>query len=268
MDFSTPMSTIVHSGTTRKSQSNASMNILDKLLQKFHEHRTNFSQTQSYLNLLDNHIRELTIVLQQLQNSLDHQSLLKSTTDQLETRLVQMSSKREQIRTVIDQFQHQSPGVNQTLDEILHQVFCFSFIVYLIHFSLIFFQISPSRSVDSSISYPELITAIKLSFNQKKNFIDRIHQEENHLQYRTVRIHQRQERLLQLIEKLLEQQKLNEKHLDFVHSTSFELHAKQLQEFNELHEEYQFLQNENRQLKQMAKENIKTLYHFIEPSKE
>lgn len=118
MDFSTPMSTIVQSTTARKSPSNGSMKIFDQVLQKFHEHRTNFGQTQSYLNLLDNHFRELTVVLHQLQNSLDHQSLLKSTTEQLETRLLQMSSKREQIRTVIDQ----SSGVNQTLDQTIHQV--------------------------------------------------------------------------------------------------------------------------------------------------
>ena len=108
---------------------------------------------------------------------------------------------------------------------------------------------------------------MKLSLNQKQNVIERVHQEEKHLKYRTVHIQQRQEQLLQLIEKLLEQQKLNEKHLEFA-NPSFDLHAKQLQEFNELNDEYQFLQNENRQLKQMAKENIKTLYHFIDPTKD
>lgn len=113
MDFSTPMSTMNNS---RIGQANG--NILEKLFQKFHEHRTNFHQTQTYLNLLDNHLRELTNILHQIQNSLDHQSGLKSTTEHLETRVLQMSIKREQIRTVI----HQSPVVNQTLNELIHQV--------------------------------------------------------------------------------------------------------------------------------------------------
>ena len=118
MDFSTPMSTMNQSRMANKSPPNSNMNILEKLFQKFQEHRTNFHQTQTYLNLLDNHLRELTTILHQVQNSLDHQSILKSTTEHLETRLLQMSIKREQIRTVI----HQSPVINQTLDELLHQV--------------------------------------------------------------------------------------------------------------------------------------------------
>ena len=111
----------------------------------------------------------------------------------------------------------------------------------------------------------ELINAVKLSLNQKGHLLERYHQEENHLKDRTTRMQQRQQILLQLIEKLLEQQKNNEKHLDLT-NPSFEPHAKHLQELNELNEEYQFLQNENRQLKQMAKENVKTLHHFIDPT--
>jgi hypothetical protein len=111
MDFSTPMSNITNTRLTDSSQM-----IVDKLLQKFNEHKTNFNHTQTYLNLLDNHLRELTNILQRLQNSLDQHSSLKPTTDQLEIRLLQMSTKREQIRT------HQSPSINKTLDDLIHQV--------------------------------------------------------------------------------------------------------------------------------------------------
>lgn len=116
MDFSTPMSTI---STQTFNETNST--IVNKLLQKFHQHKTNFSNTQNHLNLLDNHLYELTIILNQLQISLNYNSLLKPTTDQLETRLLQMTTKREQIRK---EFQHfnQSPIINQTLDDIIHQV--------------------------------------------------------------------------------------------------------------------------------------------------
>ena len=237
MDFSTPMSNITN---TRLTDSNRM--IVDKLLQKFYEHKTNFNRTQTYLNLLDNHIRELTNILQRLQNSLDQQSSLKPMTDQLEIRLLQMATKREQIRT------HQSPSINQTLDDLIH-------------------QISPlkSKSTETINSYPELIHAMKLSLNQKTNLLDHVHHEENRFTNRISNIQLKQQRLLQLIEKLLEQEKTAEKSIQFTHlpKPQFERHSKQLNELNQLNEEYQLLQNENRRLKHNAKENIKTLYNFI-----
>ncbi len=118
MDFSTPMSNISNS---RLIKIDSNRLIVDKLLRKFHEHKTNFNHTQTYLNLLDNHLRELTTILQQLHNSLDQHSSLKSTTDQLEIRLLQMSTKREQIRT------YQSPSIHQTLDDLIHQVEIYSY---------------------------------------------------------------------------------------------------------------------------------------------
>jgi hypothetical protein len=149
MDFSTPMSTISNrwiNNTTNKNFNifnenistdngnnstlindtiidinNNNATIIDKVLQKFNEHKINFHNTQNYLNLLDGHLREITTVLNQLQNSLDQNSLLKPTADQLEARLLQMSTKREQIRTVVNNF-HQSPTISQTLHDIIHQV--------------------------------------------------------------------------------------------------------------------------------------------------
>jgi hypothetical protein len=111
---------------------------------------------------------------------------------------------------------------------------------------------------------------MKLSLNQKTNLFEHIHHEENCLQHRMTNIQLKQQILLQLIEKLLEQEKVNEKWIQFINlpKPQFERHNKQLNQLNQLNEEYQLLQNENRRLKQNAKENIKTLYNFINQTTE
>ena len=120
MDYSTPMSTISNQISTKGFNEDNST-IINKLLEKFHEHKTNFYQTQNHLYLLDNHLYEITIILNRLQNSLEQNSVLKSTTDQLETRLLQMTIKREQIQTAINHFQ-QSPTITRTVNDIIQQV--------------------------------------------------------------------------------------------------------------------------------------------------
>jgi hypothetical protein len=107
---------------------------------------------------------------------------------------------------------------------------------------------------------------MKLSLNQKTNLLDYIHHEENHVKHRMTNSQLKQQKLLQLIDKLLEQEKISEKYLRLPNLPKPEFehhHAKQFIELNQLNDEYQLLQNENRQLKQNAKENIKTLYNFI-----
>jgi hypothetical protein len=149
MDFSTPMSTVAKSWTNNSQNqtshdhndkmaaennhdstiinetmidpNNNNETIVDKLLQKFKEHETSFHQTQNYLNSLDGHLSDMSTILSQLQSSLDHHSALKSTADHLETRLLKMSTKREQIRVATHHL-HQSPSVTQTLNDIIHQV--------------------------------------------------------------------------------------------------------------------------------------------------
>ena len=70
---------------------------------------------------------------------------------------------------------------------------------------------------------------------------------------------------MQLIDKILEQQKVNEKYIEkiSIDKPQFNSHNENLIEFNKLTEEYQQLQEENKLLKQKAKENIKILYNFI-----
>jgi hypothetical protein len=119
-----------------------------------------------------------------------------------------------------------------------------------------------------------LINAVKLSINQKSNLIERVHHEQNYIKYRTndyqSKTKQRQQLLMQLVDKLLEQQKTNEKYMETINidKPQFDNHAEQLAEFNKLTEEYQILQDENRLLKHQAKENIKTLYTFINQATE
>jgi hypothetical protein len=75
---------------------------------------------------------------------------------------------------------------------------------------------------------------------------------------------------MQLIEKILEQQKINEEYIETitVDKPQFNHHTEQLIQFNQLTEDYQKLQEENRLLKQKAKENIKILYNFINQATE
>ena len=227
IDFSTPMSTIpnVKPNST----------IIEKLFEKFHEHKTHFSQTQNYLNQLDNHLRELTNILNQFQNSFDSYSPLKLTAEQLETRLIQMSSKREQIRSIISNYQ---------------------------------------QTFESKYSYVELLNALKLSLTQKTNLIEQICQDENEFKQRRAiddkRIHQQEDILRNLIEKLVIQQKQIHESIEHrhVHRISFDCHTKQVNEFQILYEEYQQLQQDNQQLKQKTKENINKLYASINQQSE
>jgi hypothetical protein len=122
--------------------------------------------------------------------------------------------------------------------------------------------------------YTELINAVKLSLNQKTNLIERFHYEHKQINHRMndyhLKIQQRQQLLMQLVEKILKQQNSNEKYIEMINinKPQFDYHTKQLIEFHKLNEEYQILQDENRELKQKAKENIKTLYNFINQTTE
>lgn len=81
-----------------------------------------------------------------------------------------------------------------------------------------------------------------------------------------IKLQEQQQLLYQLIEKLFQQEKLNEKNQ--MNKIQYDYHTKQLNEFNKLNEEYQRLQNENRQLKNQAKDNIAILHNFISQTTE
>lgn len=149
MDFSTPMSTLStrwNVNPTMKNPHESQMNIsakhdnnsselnetminvhddhekvADELLEKFRQHENHFRSTQTSLHRLDQHLCELGSVLRRLQASLDQNSSLRTTTDQLETRLIQMSTKRDQVRCAINHWSH-SPVISQTLNDIIQRV--------------------------------------------------------------------------------------------------------------------------------------------------
>ena len=146
VDFSTPMSTLStrfgmnptaskhcldysertpsdrdHNLTVIEDCPHSNQEIIDQLLEKFNAHKNHFHSTQNHLHLLDGHLHEISGVLHQLQNSLDRHSSLKSTADHLETRVLQMTTKREQIRCAMDNL-NPSPTIGQTLGDIVHQV--------------------------------------------------------------------------------------------------------------------------------------------------
>jgi hypothetical protein len=115
---------------------------------------------------------------------------------------------------------------------------------------------------------------VKLSLDQKSNLIERSSHEQDHIKHRAddyhSKIKQRQLLLMQLVEKIVEQQKTNEKSIEKldIEKPHFDNHSEHLTEFTKLTEEYQMLQDQNRMLKHKAKENIKTLYTFINQATE
>ncbi|CAF0740781.1 unnamed protein product [Rotaria sp. Silwood1] len=264
MDFSTPMSTISNrwiSNTTLINdkiihiQNNTNNEtIIEQLLNKFNECKINFHHTKNYLNLLDSHLCEVKTVLNQLQNLLEQNSSLKTTTDQLETRLLQISIKREQIHTSINNF-YLSPTINQTLNNSFQQILPRSSNIGI--------------STDPMMYCTELINAVKSSINQRTNLIERFYHEQNRIKHQTndyySRFQQRQEFLMQLVEKIIDQQKINEKYIETINidQPQFDNHREQLAELNKLNEEYQLLQDENLLLKHKAKDNIQKLYNSI-----
>ncbi|CAF0956984.1 unnamed protein product [Rotaria magnacalcarata] len=282
MDFSTPMSTISNrwiSNTTKiqlkgfnetiysdtssipiiinnKNIHNYHRNetVFDQLLQKLNQHESNVNHTQNNLHLLDNHLHELTKVLNQFNNVLNYNSSLKADTDLLETRLLQMSIKQKQIRIAIDNF-HQSSTMRHALDNMNQKISS---------------RISNGTvATNPMMYYNDLIMAVNSSINQSTNSIERFHHEQNRIKHRTedyyTKLRQRQELLIQLVEKIIEQQKTSEKYIEAINinKSEFDSHREQLAEFNKLTEEYQIVQDENRSLKHKAKENIQILYNFI-----
>jgi hypothetical protein len=63
------------------------------LLQKFHQYITNFDDIKNYLNTLDKHFKELSIIIEYLRNDQNFTDIIEL----IETRLLQMRVKRDQI---------------------------------------------------------------------------------------------------------------------------------------------------------------------------
>jgi hypothetical protein len=69
------------------------------LLQRFHQYITNFQNIQNYLNTLDQHLKELSIII----NCLRNDKKLINSIEPIETRLLQIRVKRDQIDRLLNQ---------------------------------------------------------------------------------------------------------------------------------------------------------------------
>ena len=95
----------------------ASDDLINQL--KFHLDRNekSFSQTKNRFELLQNHLGELNSTVQKFKEFIDTKCSSILTTNEFETRLLQINSKTKQIENCLDQF---DPAV--IIEQILDQV--------------------------------------------------------------------------------------------------------------------------------------------------
>ena len=211
IDFSTPRSSVSNRWTEGK--------IRRELFDKFRQHEIHWQQTQNSLNEFDRHLANFNEILQQLK-----QSTRPLPTDELELRVLQMSTKREQIRSNLDH------TLNASIGETTRK------------------------------TYGELIKAIESNLKQKFDLTEKFVSKD-----KLVQVQHRHELLRQHLNKLLEQQRQTEESLHRIQmrKPQFDHHAEQMAEFQQLNEEFENLYEENRLLKRQAKENVRTLYNFL-----
>jgi hypothetical protein len=85
--------------------------IYQTLLLKFHQYTINFHQIQNYLNTLDQHLQALTLIIKYLQNEKN----LTNTIECLETRLLQIRVKRDQIDCLLNHF-----SIQKIIQQVCH----------------------------------------------------------------------------------------------------------------------------------------------------
>jgi len=93
------------------------------LLQKFHQYTTNFHQIQNYLDTLDQHLQALALIIKHLQNDKN----LTHTIEFLETRLLQIRVKRDQIDRLLNQ-----SSVQKIIQQVCHFQLTLIFFLILI----------------------------------------------------------------------------------------------------------------------------------------
>jgi len=87
------------STNTVLTNDNSTLDELNRtLLQRFHQYTTNFHDIQNYLNTLDKHFKELSVIIEYLR----HDQNLTDIIELIETRLLQMRVKRDQIDRLIN----------------------------------------------------------------------------------------------------------------------------------------------------------------------
>ena len=71
----------------------------ETLIQRFHQYTTNFNNIQNYLDTLDQHFKGLSIIINYLRNDGNLINIIEA----IETRLLQMRVKRDQIDHLLNQ---------------------------------------------------------------------------------------------------------------------------------------------------------------------
>ncbi|UJR33620.1 hypothetical protein I4U23_021055 [Adineta vaga] len=206
------------------------------LLQKLHQYTKNFHTIQTYLNTLHEHFKALSIILEYLRKD----SNILHVIEPIETRLLQMRAKRNQI------------------DHLLNQ----SSLKTLIQ------QISPSILQSRfNIDYDEFLTAIQLNINQKTTLIDHLKNEYRYKKYQineyASKVEQRHDLLIKLTNQIAQFIIEHDRILKQVNSISIiNEHNRQCIELTKLSREYEQLRQENHHLTLKAKENLEKVSKF------
>ncbi|CAF2336610.1 unnamed protein product [Rotaria sp. Silwood2] len=199
-------------------------------IQKFHQCIKNFHDIQNYLNKFDQHFKELSIIIESLRTNKN----LTSIIELIETRLLQMNVKRNQIDHLLNQ---------SSMKNIIEKITPF---------------VLKSKL---TIDYNELLTSMQLSMNQETTLIDHLKNEYRYTKYQlneySLKLKQRHELLIKLTKQI---QQFLIQHDRIIKQTNhisiINQHNRQSNELINLSNEYEQLQIENSLLTLKAKENL------------
>ncbi|CAF0909506.1 unnamed protein product [Adineta steineri] len=207
-------------------------------LQRFLQYTTNFQTIQNYLDKLHQHFKALSIIIEYIR----HDQNLLDIIEPIETRLLQMRAKRDQIDHLLNQ---------SSIKHIMQQISPYIF------------------KSNLNIDYQELLNSIQLSMNQKSTLIDHIKNEYRYKKYQineySSKLQQRRELLIKLtnqIEQFLIQHNRIFKQINRI--SIINEHNRQSIELTNLSNEYEQLKNENHLLTLKAKENIEKFSIFMQ----
>ncbi|CAF3638628.1 unnamed protein product [Rotaria socialis] len=203
---------------------------IDELNLMLNQYMKNLCNIQNYLNKLDEHFKDLSKIIEYLRNN----KSFTNTVELIETRLLQMYVKRNQINDLLNQF-----SIKHLMEKISPLIL-------------------KSKSV---INYNELLISTQLSINQKTTLIDHLKNEYRYTKYHlneySLKLKDRRESLMKLtkqIQQFLIQQSRAAKEANFISINN--QHDRQHIELTNLSNEYEQLQNENYLLALKAKENL------------
>jgi len=260
--------------------SNELVTYCNELIAKFDQHANSFLTLEQCLGNLDEHLKEFTPIIEKLRSYFNNVETnktesLESTASYLESRIVMINVKKEQVRMKMNDLCN-TPTMND--DSVRETI------------STMIQHISPSPSSSqrtarttadrkgspSSLPYHELIAALQYSLRQKMSLIDNLNNSYDHTNRKTTAFNElaqtRQQLLLDLTQKTenLMQQTITTGNLMPTppNFDCYNIHQPdQVNEFDELAREYHILEEQNRLLKHKVKTNIQFLYNLTQPIK-